>query len=116
MGQNVALHRALTGEQSNQHPEMSVKKRTHDDPNESGKLDVYRDLEERVLKDVAANASEVPPPADKPGKSIIEAAVAARDTALLRSIAAERKGLNDEQRRALLLLSDLLDRASRPRH
>ncbi len=87
---------------------MPVKKRTHDDPNESGKLDVYRDLEERVLKDAPANA----PPADgQPGRSIIEGALAARDTQLLRAIAAERKGLTDQQRQALLLVADILDHA-----
>ncbi len=49
---------------------------------------------------------------DKPGKSIIEAALAARDTRLLRNIAAERKGLTDQQRTVLLFVADLLDRAA----
>ena len=89
---------------------MSVKKRHFDDPSETGKLDVYRDLEERVLRDasLSTNSSH-----DVPGRSVIEAAIAERDTALLRRIAAERKGLNDEQRRALLLLADLLERAKK---
>jgi hypothetical protein len=49
---------------------------------------------------------------DKPGKGIIEAALAARDTSLLRKIAAERKGLTEQQRQALGLVADLLDRAA----
>jgi len=48
----------------------------------------------------------------KPGQSTIEAALAARDTGLLRKIAAERKGLTDQQRNALLLVADLLERAA----
>ena len=88
---------------------MPAKKRPLDDPNESGKLDVYRDLEERVLRDVPANDAESN---GSPGRSIIEAALAARDTHLLRAIAAERKGLNDQQRQALLLLADLLGRTT----
>ncbi len=85
---------------------MAVKKRPANDPNESGKLDVYRDLEERVLKDAPATWAESD---GQPGQSIIEGALAARDTHLLRAIAAERKGLTDKQRQALLLLADLLD-------
>jgi hypothetical protein len=49
---------------------------------------------------------------DKPGRHSIEAALASRDTGLLRKIAAERKGLTDQQRNALLLVADLLDRAA----
>ena len=49
---------------------------------------------------------------EKPGQETIEAALAARDTALLRRIAAERKGLTDQQRHALTLVADLLDRAA----
>ncbi len=49
---------------------------------------------------------------DIPGRTIIEAALADRDTGLLRKIAAERKGLTDQQRRALLLVADLLDDAA----
>lgn len=48
---------------------------------------------------------------DKPGQGIIETALAARDTSLLRQIAKKRKGLTDQQRQALLLVADLLDRA-----
>lgn len=84
---------------------MSVNKRRLDDPSESGKLDVYRDLEERVLRDLPAEASGSH---DVPGRSTIEAAIAEKDTVLLRKIAAERKGLRDDQRRALLLVADLL--------
>ncbi len=83
---------------------MSVKKRRVEDPSDTGKLDVFRDLEERVLRD-----SPPLPPEDTPGRSIIEAALADRDTTLLRKIAAERKGLTDQQRRGLLLLAELLD-------
>ncbi len=50
--------------------------------------------------------------AEKPGQSTIEAALAARDTALLRKIAAERKGLTDQQRKALLFLAEMLDYAA----
>jgi hypothetical protein len=89
---------------------MPAKKRSLDDPNESGKLDVYRDLEERVLKDAPANSH---PLDGQPGQSIIESALAARDTHLLRAIAAERKGLTDQQRHALLLIADILDHAKR---
>lgn len=42
---------------------MNVKKRRPDDPSDTGKFDVYRDLEERVLKDV---------PAKKPARSADE--------------------------------------------
>ncbi len=87
---------------------MSVKKQSPDDPSDTGKMEVYRDLEERVLRDAPAN-----PPDGRPGKSIIEAAFTARDTRLIRAIAAERKGLSDQQRQALLLLADILDRESR---
>ncbi len=51
-------------------------------------------------------------PSPKPGQSIIELALAARDTALLRKIATERKGLTDQQRQALLLVADMLDRTA----
>ncbi len=51
----------------------------------------------------------------KPGQSIIELALAARDSGLLRKIAAERKGLTDQQRQALMLLADLLERAANKR-
>ena len=51
-------------------------------------------------------------PKPKPGQSIIESALAARDSALLRKIAAERMGLTDEQRNALKLMADLLDRST----
>ncbi len=54
-------------------------------------------------------------PSPKPGQSIIELALAARDTALLRKIATERKGLTDQQRQALLLVADLLDGAIKKR-
>ncbi len=102
---------ALIGEQSaSQHSDMPAKKRSLDDPNESGKLDVYRDLEERVLKDAPANSH---PSDGPPGRSLIEAALAARDTQLLRAIAAERKGLTDQQRQALLLVADILDHSKR---
>ncbi len=89
---------------------MSVKKRRVNDPGDTGKIDVFRDLEERVLKEFPE-----PPPgasgfADQPGRSIVEAALASRDVALLRGIAAERKGLTDQQRSALLLVADLLER------
>jgi hypothetical protein len=86
---------------------MSVKKRKIDDPGDTGKLDVYDDLQERLFQDLSPSDSQ-----DKPGRSIIHAAIVSRDTALLRTIAAERKGLTDEQRRALLLLADLLARAT----
>ncbi len=91
---------------------MSVKKRSLSDPSESGKIDVYSDLDERVLKDAAASA---PDSGERPGQSIIQTAVETRDTALLRKIAAERKGLTDRQRQALLLVADLLDRAIKKR-
>ncbi len=48
----------------------------------------------------------------KPGQSVIESALATRDSNLLRKIAAERKGLTDEQRNALKLVADLLDRST----
>ncbi len=91
---------------------MSVKKRSLNDPSESGKIDVYSDLDERVLKDAPASAANL---GERPGQSIIQAAIEARDTALLRKIAAERKGLTDQQRQALLLVADLLDRAVKKR-
>ena len=49
---------------------------------------------------------------DKPGQSLIEAALTSRDTGLLRKIATERKGLTEQQRNALILVADLLDRAA----
>lgn len=91
---------------------MPARKTWVEDPNDSGKLDVYRDLEERVLRDLPAGAPAAANSHDKPGQSIIRSALAARDTRLLRSIAAEREGLTDRQRRALLLLADLLDHAA----
>ncbi len=39
---------------------MNVKKRRPDDPSDTGKFDVYRDLEERVLKDVPAKKPAQP--------------------------------------------------------
>lgn len=53
----------------------------------------------------------MPDSPDKPGQSTIEAALAAGDTALLRKLAMERKGLSEQQRNALLLVADLLERA-----
>jgi hypothetical protein len=94
---------------------MPAKKRSFDDPNEPGKLEVYRDLEERVFNDALSHSATENHSPDKPGKSIIEAALAERDTGLLRKIAAERKGLTDQQRRALLLVADLLDGAAKGR-
>ena len=49
---------------------------------------------------------------DNPGQGIIEAALASRDTGLLRRIAAVRMGLTDQQRQALRPVADLLDRAA----
>ncbi len=89
---------------------MSVKKRRVDDPSDTGKIDVFTDLEERVLADVPP---QEPDAQERPGSSVIEAALADRDTVLLRKIASARKGLTDEQRRALLLVADLLDRAEK---
>ncbi len=94
---------------------MPVQKRRSDDRTETGKSDVYRDLEERVFKDSSSEAATANHAPDKPGKSIIEAALAERDTGLLRKIAAERRGLTDQQRKALLLLADLLDGAAKQR-
>ncbi len=88
---------------------MPAKKRRVDDLSDTGQLDVYRDLEERVFKDSSPEAATANHEPDKPGKSIIQAALAERDTGLLRKIAAERKGLTDQQRQALLLVADLLD-------
>ncbi len=51
-------------------------------------------------------------PWEKPGQSTIAAALAARDTTLLRKIAAERKGLTEQQRQALLFLAEMLDCAA----
>ncbi len=51
-------------------------------------------------------------PHPKPGQGIVESALAARDSNLLRKIAVERKGLTEEQRNALKLVADLLDRAT----
>lgn len=92
---------------------MAVRKTSPEDPSDTGKIEVYRDLEERVLKDAPSNQAG---PDGRPGKSIIEAAVTAGDTHLLRAIASERKGLSDQQRQALLLLADLLDRTTHRRH
>ncbi len=89
---------------------MSVKKRRVDDPSDTGKLDVYRDLEERLFK---AFPSQNISSDDMPGRSIIEGAISDHDALLLRKIAAERKGFNDDQRRALLLLADLLGRGKK---
>ncbi len=89
---------------------MPAHKRRISDPSESAKLDAYHDLEERVLREIPEGTNGSP---DTPGRSIIEAAIGEKDTALLRKIAAERKGLRDEQRRALLLVADLLDRELR---
>ena len=52
-------------------------------------------------------------PPEKPGQSTIEAALTARDAALLRRIAMQRKGLTDDQRRALLLIPDMFDHAAK---
>lgn len=90
---------------------MPVDNRRSDDGPDAGKFDVHEDLEARVLKD--APAAEAGAGDGKPGRSIIEGALAARDTHLLRAIASERKGLTDEQRQALLLVADILDHASR---
>lgn len=54
----------------------------------------------------------VPDSPEKPGQSTIEAALSSGDTRLLRKLAAERKGLTDEQRNALNLVADLLERAA----
>lgn len=48
----------------------------------------------------------------KPDQGIIELALAARDSVLLRKIAVGRQGLTDQQRQALTLVADLLDRAA----
>lgn len=45
---------------------------------------------------------------EKPGRHVVESAIAARDVGLLRKIAAERKDLDDQQRYALSLVADLL--------
>ncbi len=50
---------------------------------------------------------------ERPGQSTIEAALATRDTALLRKIAAERKGLTEQQRQALFFIAEMLDFANR---
>lgn len=48
---------------------MNVKKRRPDDPSDTGKFDVYRDLEERVLKDVPPQEdAPAPGEAEKPKK------------------------------------------------
>ncbi len=52
---------------------------------------------------------------EKPGQSTIEAAILGGDTTLSRKIAAERKGLTEQQRQALLLVADLLDYAAKRR-
>ncbi len=91
---------------------MAVKKRSVSEPTDTGKVDVYRDLEERVLKDTPAESVGSN---GQPGQSIIEGALTARDTHLLRAIAAERKGLTDKQRQALLLVADILDHMAKKR-
>ncbi len=48
----------------------------------------------------------------KSDQGIIELAIAARDSTLLRKIAVGREGLTDQQRQALALMADLLDRAA----
>lgn len=50
---------------------------------------------------------------DKPGRHIVESAITTRDAGLLRTVAMERKDLNNQQRDALLLVADLLDGALR---
>jgi hypothetical protein len=42
----------------------------------------------------------------------LTAALADRDTRLLRNIAAGQKGLSNQQRQALLLMADIFDRAA----
>ncbi len=54
-------------------------------------------------------------PGEKPRQNTIEAAFVARDSGLLRKIAAGRKGLTDQQRNGLKLLADLLDRPAEKR-
>ncbi len=48
----------------------------------------------------------------KPDQDIIELAIAARDSTLLRKIALGREGLTGQQRQALALMAALLDRAA----
>jgi len=48
---------------------------------------------------------------ETPGRHIVESAITTRDAGLLRKVARERKGLNNQQRDALLLVADLLDGA-----
>ncbi len=86
---------------------MSIEKTRGGDPNGTGKLDLHRDLEERVRREIPPSSTR--DSCNRPGKSIVEMVLVARDTGLLRSIAAQRKGLTDQQRRALLLVADLLD-------
>ncbi len=88
---------------------MSLEETRVGDPNGTGKLDLHRDVEERVLRDIPPSGTR--DSSERPGQSIVEMALAARDTCLLRSIAAQRKGLTDQQRRALLFVADLLDLA-----
>jgi len=59
-------------------------------------------------KDVTMMYREVTDCPDRPGQSTVEQALVSRDTWLLRKIAEERKGLNDQQRNALSLIADLL--------
>ncbi len=47
---------------------MNVKKRRPDDPSDTGKFDVYRDLEERVLKDQPPKERPADEEEDKPKK------------------------------------------------
>ncbi len=89
---------------------MSVKKRSTAHPSETGKMDVYRDAEERVLSGAPQNRADS---GGLPVESIIEAALKASNTGLLRAIAGERRGLTDKQRQALLLVADILDRPKR---
>ncbi len=88
---------------------MSDNRRPFDDPSETGRLETSRDHEDRKFMEILPTKRDASHPTDHPGRGVIEAALAEHDTALLRRIAAERKGLTDQQRRALLLLADLLD-------
>jgi hypothetical protein len=64
------------------------------------------------LADLGYTGDAMSGPHPKPGQGIVESALAARDSDLIRKIAAERKGLTEEQRNALKLVADLLDRAT----
>lgn len=90
---------------------MTVNKKRVGDRSDAAKLDLNQDLEERVFSDLPSQTLAAIHLPDEPGKSIIESALADRDTRLLRDIAAERKGLTDQQRRALLLVADFLDQS-----